>query len=367
MIKEIRIKNFKSVQKLKLDLGRVNVFIGANGCGKSNILEAVTFGAAAAADKLDNEFLASRGVRVTSHSMMRSAFGAIKNDNDVSISFESSLKEMKLSLFLKSSDGDFPKWYTYIGKEDGLSFDTDNWENLDSNIAKMKDKLKIYSPLDYIKDFLIYAPENLALRNFKSEAQIEPLGIHGEGLFYLLTILSKDKNKHKLEEIKQYLKLFDWFEDFQLTSQSFGQQNLAIQDRFIDTDLFEIDQRSANEGFLYLLFYLTLFISGYTPPFFAIDNIDNALNPKLCAELTKVLVELAKKHEKQVLLTTHNPAILDGLDLNDDDNRLFVVYRNLDGHTKVRQVEKKGVQQNRASVKLSEAFMRGYLGGLNKF
>ncbi|MFK7799418.1 MAG: AAA family ATPase, partial [Aureispira sp.] len=49
MIKEIRIQNFKSVQKLKLDLGRVNVFIGANGCGKSNILEAVTFGAAAAA------------------------------------------------------------------------------------------------------------------------------------------------------------------------------------------------------------------------------------------------------------------------------------------------------------------------------
>ena len=41
MIQEIRIKNFKSVQKLKLELGRVNVLIGANGCGKSNILEAI--------------------------------------------------------------------------------------------------------------------------------------------------------------------------------------------------------------------------------------------------------------------------------------------------------------------------------------
>ncbi|MGH1337139.1 MAG: AAA family ATPase [Aureispira sp.] len=358
MIKEIRIKNFKSVQKLKLDLGRVNVFIGANGCGKSNILEAVTFGAAAAADKLDNEFLASRGVRVTNHSMMRSSFGTIKNDNDVNISFESPLKEMKLSLFLKSSDGDFPKWYPFIEEVEGLT---------GSTIEKMKEKLKVYSPLEYIKNFLIYAPENLALRNFKSEAQIEPLGIHGEGLFYLLTILSKDRNKHKLKEIKQYLKLFDWFEDFQLTAQTFGQQSLAIQDRFIHADLFEIDQRSANEGFLYLLFYLTLFISDYTPPFFAIDNIDNALNPKLCAELTKILTELAKKHEKQVLLTTHNPAILDGLDLSDEENRLFVVYRNLDGHTKVRQVEKKEIQQSGDTVKLSEAFMRGYLGGLNKF
>lgn len=60
MIKEVRIKNYKSVKKLKLELGRVNVFIGANGCGKSNILEAIAFGAAAAADKLDNEFLSSR-------------------------------------------------------------------------------------------------------------------------------------------------------------------------------------------------------------------------------------------------------------------------------------------------------------------
>ena len=218
-----------------------------------------------------------------------------------------------------------------------------------------------------MQHFLIYAPENLALRNFKAEAQIEPLGIHGEGLFYLLTVLSEEENQHKLAEIKHYLKLFDWFEDFKVGQNGIGPQNIQLADRFIHTDFINIDQRSANEGFLYLLFYLTLFISGYTPPFFAIDNIDNALNPKLCAELTKVLAELAKKHDKQVLLTTHNPAILDGLDLNDDEQRLFVVYRNLDGHTKVRRVEKKASTQSGASIKLSEAFMKGYLGGLNKF
>ena len=66
-------------------------------------------------------------------------------------------------------------------------------------------------------------------------------------------------------------------------------------------------------------------------------------------------------------MTTHNPAILDGLDLNNEENRLFVVYRNLDGHTKVRQVKKKEIPVNSSPVKLSEAFMRGYIGGLNKF
>ena len=71
MIKSIQISNFKSVVDLSLELGNFNVLIGENGCGKSNILEAIAFGAAASADKLDYEFLGSRGIRVTKHDHMR--------------------------------------------------------------------------------------------------------------------------------------------------------------------------------------------------------------------------------------------------------------------------------------------------------
>ena len=74
MIQEITIENYKSIQSLSIELGRVTVFIGENGCGKSNILDAIALGSAAAADKLDNEFLAPRGIRVTDPQLMRSAF-----------------------------------------------------------------------------------------------------------------------------------------------------------------------------------------------------------------------------------------------------------------------------------------------------
>lgn len=63
MIREVTIHNFKSIPDLEMSLGRVNVLIGANGAGKSNILEALALASAAADDKLDSEFLASRGVR----------------------------------------------------------------------------------------------------------------------------------------------------------------------------------------------------------------------------------------------------------------------------------------------------------------
>ena len=57
MISELQISNYKSLHDLTLEVGRFNVFIGENGCGKSNLLEAIALVAAAASNKLDNEFL----------------------------------------------------------------------------------------------------------------------------------------------------------------------------------------------------------------------------------------------------------------------------------------------------------------------
>ena len=144
----------------------------------------------------------------------------------------------------------------------------------------------------------------------------------------------------------------------------FTEKRIAIKDRFLENGLSYFDQRSANEGFLFLLFYFTLFISDETPNFFAVDNIDTALNPKLGAKTIEILANLAKNNDKQAILTTHNPAILDGLNLNDDNQRLFVVYRNADGHTKVKRIFKKPTPEGQTPVRLSEQFLRGYLGGL---
>ncbi len=122
------------------------------------------------------------------------------------------------------------------------------------------------------------------------------------------------------------------------------------------------DQRSTNEGFLYLLFYLTLVISDETPRFFAIENIDTAFNPKLCREVTRRLIELARKHNKQLIATTHNPAILDGLDLAEDEQKLMVVQRSVDGYTKVRTLKKEEVINS--DLPLSQLWIRGFVGGL---
>ena len=114
--------------------------------------------------------------------------------------------------------------------------------------------------------------------------------------------------------------------------------------------------------------YAALMVSKETPKIFAIDNVDASLNPKLCTKIMADIAQLAKQFDKQCFLTTHNPAILDGLDLGDDEQRLFVVSRNRKGHTRIKRitVESKPVSSTEEELKLSEAFLRGYLGGLPK-
>jgi AAA domain, putative AbiEii toxin, Type IV TA system len=229
-----------------------------------------------------------------------------------------------------------------------------------------------YLPIDLFydfpsSDFSIFSLENSALRLFEKEGQLEPLGINGEGLFKLIKYFGTEPGALKLKELRQHLQLFAWFEDIDIPPSLFEAENyLKIRDRYLAEGIGHFDQRSVNEGFLFVLFYFCLLISDLTPRFFAIDNLEASLNPKLCTKLMRSLVELAKKSDKQMVITTHSPAVLDGLDLSDDEQRLFLVYRNADGHTKLKRLTKPQPLPGQDPVKLSEAFARGYLGGLPK-
>ena len=77
----------------------------------------------------------------------------------------------------------------------------------------------------------------------------------------------------------------------------------------------------------------------------------------------KQIAMLASDHQKQVLITTHNPAILDGLNLNDDNQRLFVVARKDDGQTRVERLRLKPETEGKQFM-LSELWQRGFIGGL---
>ena len=388
MIEKIHIQNFKSIYDLEIETSRVNLFIGENGSGKSNLLEALVFVSANQSNKLDNEFLVSRGLRVTHSSLMKSSFSEEDNNHSINISI---YEKNKNDSFEFVDDGiEYPKWIYKSSKAllDQMKNkfpDVEDMEEIVSIIFKhaksypdsfmdslnkgLPEGLEIHLEDEFtvkFENFLIYSPENTALRIFEKEGQIQPLGINGEGLLKLLKVINNYEDKTHIQTIIKSLQLFNWFEDIEIPTDLKSNENkIIIKDKYLYQ---EFDQRSANEGFLFILFYITLLVAKETPKAFAIDNIDASLNPKLCTKLMTILTDLAKKYDKQIFLTTHNPAILDGIDLNDEEQKLFVVSRNKEGHTRMKNITAKDKPKSSTGeqLKLSEAFLRGYLGGLPK-
>lgn len=123
----------------------------------------------------------------------------------------------------------------------------------------------------------------------------------------------------------------------------------------------------ASEGALYVLFAAVLCLAEAAPRLLAVDNLDQALNPRLMARLTSKLAGWLKSagEDRQLLFTAHNPAVLDGLDLTDDEVRLFAVERNSSGHTCIRRIvlSQKLLQQNE-QYPLSRLWLMGHLGAV---
>lgn len=414
MINAIEVKNFKSAEKLALKFGRVNTFIGENGSGKSTILEALAFAVAANNNKLEAEYLENRGIRVTAPELMRSQFEStdvnqnieirlfidegnrargyiLDNENstysewkvsnyDLSLSDSYQVDEVKTKGIIWSLDSIRSELSKIKTQEDSSDFDRgDNELTNNEEFTKALRVLRFFggggsgllpllsdSTFKYIENFAIYTPENTQLRNLKQEGSFRPVGVQGQGLFRLLRQIAKEQ-PGALPDIEEGLKLIGWYESMDLENEpELIEDELFIKDRFLSQPF---TQRSANEGFLYVLFYLSLIVSEAAPKIFAIDNLDSALNPKLCKKLMTYIYELACKYDKQIFLTTHNPALLDGINLNDEQQKLFVVSRaKKGGQTKVKALsaEKKPVDSEGNPLPLSEAMLRGYIGGLPK-
>lgn len=380
MIDKIQIKNFKSIVDLTLELGKFNVIIGANGCGKTNILEAITFASAASQSKLDVESLVNRDIRIPDSQFMFNAFDDTEQDKSPFITINVvSKSKMNTNIVIGYAEkvkewvnlADFTdklriqKVLESLESHTGKTIDILHDDNIDiTNFDKKNPELfkALYDMLidkPELSSFITYRPTEGNLRK-NPETRMFPFGTKGEGLLKYLKELGQESSD-LFAEINNGLHLLDWFDNFSIPDDLLSNEYaLSIGDKYLKESMHMFDQRSTNEGFLYLLFYITLFNSKDTPNFFAIDNIEISFNPKLCTKLTEYLVESSVKNDKQVILTTHSPYVLDGLDLSNDYVRLFVARRNIDGHT---QLERICYREGR-NMLLSELWMSGLIGGL---
>ncbi|WP_154172808.1 AAA family ATPase [Vibrio metoecus] len=393
IIQKLSVNGFKSMMSEQpIELGRVNCFIGANGVGKSNILEALGVIGAAAKGVVDDESLLRRGVRAGVPKLYKSSFASERTPAHIGISVtSSSAAEYRVSLLnpLESPD---PAWsfkteYLFDGSEEIIADGVRAKKNLNPTAGlaalrqvELSKENHGYQLMQSLKDYAIYCPNTPTLRGIAQDLQSRtPVGLSGGLLAEAFEMLRKyliqlgDVGEDVLDEVYS---LIDWVADINITSQAGSllsdkvpraKHLIKFTDRYMKTSRNELTAYDASEGALYVLFAAVLCLLPQSPKVFAIDNLDQALNPRLLAKLTGKLSNWLKVggNEKQILFTAHNPAVLDGLDLSSNDIRLFAVERNSNGLTQIRRITlTPELQLLNKDYPLSRLWLMGHLGAV---
>lgn len=392
MLRKLSVYGFKSIHEQSIDLGRVNCFIGANGVGKSNILEALGVLSAAANGVVDDESLLRRGVRAGLPRLYKSSFTSERTPAHIGIGIVGDGNEVYRVSLLNPLDSPEPAWsYKTEVLSDGideiLSDGVRNKKNLNPQAGLAALKLVDLAPentaailMQTLQGYAIYSPNTPTLRGVVPDMQArQPVGLNGGQLAESFEALRKHlecQGEDGDEVLDQVLELIDWVADVQTTSHGASLVSskvprtklvLKFTDRFMNKSRNELTAYDASEGALYVLFCAALCLLPQAPKILAIDNMDQALNPRLLAKLTARLSFWLKHNDpnRQLLFTAHNPAVLDGLDLADPEIRLFAVERNSNGLTVLRRIElsKKLLAMNE-QYPLSRLWMMGHLGAV---
>ncbi|WP_374415892.1 AAA family ATPase [Ectopseudomonas oleovorans] len=389
MIRTIHIDGFKSIHSETIELGRVNCFIGANGVGKSNFLEAIGVLGAAANGVVDDESLLRRGVRAGLPRLYKSSFSTKRTPAHIGINAEGEDGEGYRVSLLNPLDAPEPAWsYKTEALTDGTDYIVSdgvrNKKNLNPKaglaalrLVEVDSSNAAAKLMKCLQDYAIYCPNTPTLRGIVPDPQSRPpVGLSGgqlaEGFAELVKQLSEDDG----DVLDEILELIDWVVDIQATTHGAALLSpkvprtkwmLKFTDRHMNKSRNELTAYDASEGALYIIYCAVLCLLPSAPKLFAIDNLDQALNPRLVSRLTSRLSGWIKRNgaDRQILFTAHNPAVLDGLDLSDPEVRLFVVDRNSEGLTRARRLELTDkLSAMNEQYPLSRLWLMGHLGGV---
>lgn len=388
-LKRICVGNFKSLYDASFEPGKINVFIGANGSGKSTVLEAVGLLSAAMTDRVDAASLQRRGVRLSVPALYKSNFKDIKRRNPtINLSLEwndsDTAHDFRYDVHLTTpTDTDYWKYHSEAFFQDGVQkWGRSNASRQQSNnyigfflIDDDKDLENGRKIARALSNYGIFQPNTMTLRGtIPDPSQSGTLGLNGgrlaESMKELLSTVDDDVMFGDIF-MDDVLDMIDWASNISVNSPKKNNINANIPttrqviefaDRYMK-DSAQFTGYDASEGALYVLFMLSLAMHPQGPAIFAVDSFDHALNPHLAKKMTEVFCQEIIKNGKTAFLTTHSPLVLDGLDITNDDIRLFAVDRNSKGHSQITRitVSPELLAEGQA---LSRLWINGRIGGV---
>lgn len=366
MIKKLRLKNWKSFEDATLHIDPLTIIIGANASGKSNLLDALVFlyriahgvevhdaiegnvglpglrgsfewiclkpheqftlevttdGLKDDVDyvyKLTIEILAVVGAQIVSEELTQISYAGVNGKpverillTTSTISRSSSIKVQEYKFRDKAANQ--PSEYTNtlslhtqydqsaLLKLELMSFSSESNGRVISHVLKQ------------LLGIFVFDPIPSQMRGYSRLSN--NLNSDGSNIAGVLANLVSPQKEIIEKTLASHVRALPERDIIRVWAEGVGKFKtdamLYCEEAWSDISTQEIDARGMSDGTLRYIAIVTALLTRERGGLMVVDEIDNALHPSRSDQLLKMLKNLGKERDIDVIVTTHNPALLD--------------------------------------------------------
>ncbi len=393
LIKSLHIEGMLSIQDVRLDLRPLNVLIGPNASGKSNLIEMVALLQSTARD-LAGFMRSSGGIsdwlwkgNIHRNGLARSGYiEALLNHPASSMhlryGLEISEQAQRMEIVQEFLENEQPLYgqtepYHFFQMREGngmIRVSPEYDERFRTRRIDPDDLTPGQSILHEIRDPTVHQEMNWVRRQFdevhlyrewnmgrnsgirKPQQTDSPNDYLREDFSNLALVLNQLQSGASIREIEQNLQQFyELYEQVSVGIQANTAQ-LWIRERGLNN---VIPATRLSDGTLRFLALLTILCHPTPPPLICIEEPELGLHPDIIPIIAKLLVSASER--TQLIVTTHSKALID--QLWEDPESIVVCERDFDSGSEFKRLSSARLEKWLERYELGELWEKGEIGG----
>jgi len=384
LLQQIKLTNFLSFgpETTSIDLKSLNILIGINGVGKSNLIEAVALMRATPVDigavvrkgggasewiwkgkrdsaaTIDVVFSNPKGNQPLVHSLSFYSENERFQLQDERVENEHPYSNQDDPYFYYRFQNGHPIVNTNDGERRQLARETidttlsilsqrrdpEHYPEI-SYLADAYGGIRIYREWAFGRNTVFREPQKADMRNDRLEEDFSNLGL-------FLNKIRRYKPKAKKEILEGLRELYQNLTDFDVSIDGGSVQV------FLTEDEFTIPATRLSDGTLRYLCLLAILCDPEPPSLICIEEPELGLHPDILPKLAEYLVAASKR--TQLIVTTHSDILIDAMT---ERPEVVLVCEKRNGCTEIQRLDQKDLTVWLDKYRLGQLWIQGHLGG----
>ncbi len=314
-LESIGIVNFKSIKNQTLALGPLNVFIGCNGAGKSNLIEVFKF-----LREIIQQHLSAYTIKKGGADNLLYYGRKFSDYIEFELTFiqQEGLYNCYRIVLIPTESAGLAINYETVGFHDRSRYPAPYWITISSGSPESKIKECTDKIANHVfKDLLTYrvyhfhdTSESSPMKGFCSIDDNQYFRENASNLAAFLYYLYKKKNDSYKIIVDTVRLIAPFFDDFQLSPSRLNPFQIMLEWKERGTDTY-FNASSLSDGTLRFICLATLLLQPELPPLILLDEPELGLHPSAITLLANLLSSASEK--TQVIVATQSVTLINQL------------------------------------------------------